>query len=135
MYKELKQEFPDTFKQPTHGDLQSWCNQGVLLLNATLTVRAHTPMSHAQWGWSTFTDSIIAYINANSRNKVVFMLWGSHAQKKGGSINKKKHLVLSSAHPSPLSAHRGFLGNGHFKKANDFLQEQGLEPIRWGDLN
>ena len=115
---------------PKSGDLTRWADQGVLLLNATLTVQAHLAGSHQNKGWETFTDAAIRKL-AEERENLVFMLWGSYAQKKAAFIDPKKHLVLQSPHPSPLSAHRGFFGNKHFSKANDYLMSKGLEPIRW----
>lgn len=131
IYKEIEAEF-DT-RMPRHGDLTGWAKQGVLLLNATLTVRAGIAGSHQNKGWENFTDAIIRAIN-DQHEHVVFMLWGSYAQKKGAFIDRKKHLVLQSVHPSPLSAHRGFLGNGHFKKSNDYLVANGHDPIAWTAL-
>lgn len=115
---------------PLSGCLQSWAEQGVLLLNATLTVEESQAGSHQGKGWEQFTDEIIAQLN-QQREGIVFMLWGSYAQKKGQLIDTNKHLVLKSPHPSPLSAHRGFFGNGHFSKANQYLQENGLSAINW----
>jgi uracil-DNA glycosylase len=112
------------------GDLSRWAKQGVLLLNATLTVRASDPGSHQGKGWEQFTDAIIAALNTN-REHLVFMLWGKYAQQKGAIINSDRHLVLQSAHPSPFSADRGFFGNKHFSRANQYLVEHGLEPIDW----
>ena len=114
----------------TDGDLSSWAKQGVLLLNATLTVQAKTPGSHQKNGWEQFTDAVIDKI-ANNKENVVFMLWGAYAQNKGKMIDSTKHFVLSSPHPSPFSAHRGFLGNKHFSRCNAFLKEKGLEGIKW----
>jgi uracil-DNA glycosylase len=102
----------------------------VLLLNATLTVRAHQAGSHQKKGWEQFTDSVIQIIN-NEKQNIVFFLWGAYAQRKGESINRSKHLVLESVHPSPLSASRGFFGNRHFSKCNNYLAENGIEPIDW----
>lgn len=119
---------------PNHGCLQSWAEQGVLLLNATLTVEQAKAGSHQKQGWETFTDQAIHYLNEN-REGIVFLLWGSYAQKKGSLIDGNKHYVLRSPHPSPLSAHRGFLGNGHFSKANEYLVSRGLEPINWQIAN
>ena len=113
-----------------NGDLTHWARQGVLLLNATLTVRAHQAGSHQRQGWETFTDAVIQKISEQKEN-VVFILWGSYAQKKGAVIDRARHLVLESAHPSPLSARNGFFGNGHFRKTNDYLSSHGLTPIRW----
>lgn len=115
---------------PAHGCLQSWAQQGVLLLNAVLTVEQHQAGSHAGKGWELFTDAIVARLS-DSRSGLVFMLWGAYAQKKGRLINQDKHCVLSSAHPSPLSAHRGFLGNQHFSKANHYLTANHQTAIRW----
>lgn len=133
IYKELAKEFPETFSIPKHGDLSGWAQQGVLLLNATLTVKAHEAASHANRGWEQFTDSVIATLN-RTRSNLVFLLWGNHAQKKGSMIDKSKHLVLNAAHPSPLSASRGFFGCGHFKAANEYLQSHDLDPIDWSQL-
>ena len=129
IYKELAEDIPG-FVIPKHGDLRLWAHQGVLLLNTVLTVQAGKAHSHASWGWETFTDAVVAQLNAQ-REHLVFLLWGSHAQKKGQMIDRHKHLVLSSAHPSPLSAHRGFLGNRHFSQTNAYLQAQGLAAIDW----
>ncbi|MBG3080111.1 uracil-DNA glycosylase [Proteus mirabilis] len=129
MYKELEKEYPD-FKRPNHGYLESWAKQGVLLLNTVLTVEKGQAHSHANYGWEIFTDAVIEQINQR-REGVIFLLWGAHAQKKGRFIDTKKHVILKAPHPSPLSAHRGFLGCGHFKQANDILQQQGRTPINW----
>lgn len=129
IYKELADDIPG-FQIPQHGYLQHWAEQGVLLLNTVLTVRAGQAHSHADLGWETFTDQVIAVLNAQ-REHIVFMLWGSHAQKKGAMIDRHKHLVLSAPHPSPLSAYRGFFGCKHFSKANTYLQEHGMSPIDW----
>jgi uracil-DNA glycosylase len=115
---------------PASGNLERWARQGVLLLNATLTVREASPGSHQNKGWEQFTDAVITAISSNKEN-VVFMLWGSYAQKKGAVIDRSKHLVLQSAHPSPFSADRGFFGNRHFSKANDYLVSKGITPIDW----
>ncbi len=115
---------------PTSGDLTRWADQGVLLLNATLTVRAHRAGSHQGHGWETFTDAVIRCLNAE-RQHLVYMLWGAYAQKKGASIDTSRNLVLTSPHPSPLSAHRGFFGNRHFSRANDYLVALGESPIDW----
>ena len=130
IYKELAREFPDNFVIPKHGSLESWARQGVLLLNATLTVKAHEAASHSNRGWELFTDQVIGHLNSRCEH-LVFLLWGNHAQKKSSMINKQKHLVLNAAHPSPLSASRGFFGCDHFKKANEFLHEKGLNQIEW----
>lgn len=115
---------------PKSGDLTRWAEQGVLLLNATLTVRAHQAGSHQNKGWEEFTDAVIHRL-AEEREHLVFILWGSYAQRKGAFIDTSKHLVLKSAHPSPLSAFRGFFGNKHFSKANEYLVVHGIEPIDW----
>jgi uracil-DNA glycosylase len=131
IYKEIEAEYGT--KMPRTGDLSKWAEQGVLLLNATLTVRAANAGSHQKKGWEQFTDAVIRALN-DQHEHIVFMLWGSYAQKKGAFIDRQKHLVLQSPHPSPLSAHRGFLGNGHFKKANEYLEAHGRKPIDWQDL-
>jgi uracil-DNA glycosylase len=115
---------------PTSGDLGRWADQGVLLLNATLTVAAHQAGSHQGHGWEQFTDAVIRTL-AEQREHLVFILWGSYAIKKGAYINRMRHLVLTSPHPSPLSAHRGFFGNHHFSQANAYLIQHGLTPITW----
>lgn len=115
---------------PTNGDLTRWAKQGVLLLNATLTVRQHQPRSHANLGWSEFTDAAVRAINEHGEN-VVFMLWGADAIRKGSMIDQKKHLVLTAPHPSPLSASRGFFGCRHFSQANAYLMAHGKNPIVW----
>lgn len=115
---------------PTSGDLTRWAKQGVLLLNATLTVRAHCAGSHQGKGWEIFTDAVIRHL-AENREHLVFMLWGSYAIKKGAFIDRNRHCVLTSPHPSPLSAYRGFFGNHHFSKANAYLQSHSIEPIKW----
>ena len=115
---------------PTTGNLTRWAQQGVLLLNATLTVRAHQAGSHQGKGWEEFTDAAIRVL-AQRRNHLVFILWGAYAQKKGAFIDRTRHLVLSSAHPSPLSAWHGFFGNHHFTLANDYLLRHGATPIAW----
>lgn len=128
IYKEIAAEYGGVI--PRSGDLTRWAEQGVLLLNATLTVRQAQAGSHQNKGWEEFTDAIVRAIN-DQRTNVVFLLWGAYAQKKGAIIDRAKHLVLSAPHPSPLSAHRGFLGCGHFKKANDYLAAHGFAPIDW----
>jgi uracil-DNA glycosylase len=115
---------------PTHDTLTSWAEQGVFLLNASLTVRAGEPMSHAKIGWAPFTDAVIKTISDKKEN-VVFLLWGKFAQEKSVLINQAKHLILRAAHPSPLSAHAGFMGCKHFSKANDYLVKHGIDPINW----
>ncbi len=128
IYKEIQAEYG--YEPPNHGCLVSWSNQGVLLLNTTLTVREHMANSHSKYGWQTFTDRIIQEVNKQDK-PVVFILWGGNARSKKAFINTSKHLVLESAHPSPLSAYQGFFGNGHFKKANEFLKSNGREEINW----
>ena len=115
---------------PASGNLTRWAQQGVLLLNATLTVRAHQAASHQGKGWETFTDAVIHKL-AEEREHLVFILWGSYAQRKGEFIDSRRHLVLKSPHPSPLSAHRGFFGNHHFSQANRYLASHGITPIQW----
>ncbi|WII92815.1 uracil-DNA glycosylase [Kingella negevensis] len=129
IYKELATDVLN-FHIPQHGCLTHWAEQGVLLLNTVLTVRAHQAHSHANLGWETFTDRVIAQINAH-REHVVFLLWGSHAQKKGAMIDRSRHLVLTAPHPSPLSAYRGFFGCKHFSQTNEYLAQHGIEPIDW----
>jgi len=128
IYKEIESEYG--CKMPKTGDLTGWAEQGVLLLNATLTVESGMAGSHQKKGWENFTDAVIRAVNDKCEN-VVFLLWGSYAQKKGAIIDRTKHLVLESVHPSPLSAHRGFLGNGHFRAANDYLTTHGKQPVDW----
>lgn len=132
MYKELSADI-EGFTHPGHGTLTGWAKQGVLLLNACLTVRAHQANSHAGKGWEQFTDATIKWLNANTSG-TVFLLWGAYAQKKGACIDKKKHHVLKSVHPSPLSAHRGFLGCKHFSQCNTLLKKSGKSPIDWTKL-
>ena len=115
---------------PSNGNLLRWARQGVLLLNATLTVRAHQAGSHQNRGWEAFTDAVIHHL-AEEREHIVFILWGAYAQRKGAFIDRTRHLVLQSPHPSPLSAHRGFFGNHHFSQANQYLTAHGIEPIDW----
>ncbi|MEQ9888792.1 uracil-DNA glycosylase [Pectobacterium zantedeschiae] len=129
IYKELASDIPG-FEIPRHGFLQSWAEQGVLLLNTVLTVEAGQAHSHANLGWETFTDRVITALN-EQREGLIFLLWGSHAQKKGNIIDQQRHHILKSPHPSPLSAHRGFLGCKHFSQANQLLEQQGLSPIDW----
>lgn len=128
IYKELNRDLGIPI--PQSGDLTHWAEQGVLLLNATLTVEAHRAGSHQGKGWEEFTDAAIRALNDHCNN-IVFMLWGSYAQRKGQFIDRKKHLVLTSVHPSPLSAYRGFIGCGHFSHANAYLQQHGHAPIAW----
>ncbi len=129
IYKELAQDI-EGFHVPEHGNLTAWAEQGVLLLNTVLTVEQGKAHSHAKWGWETFTDAVIKSVN-DTQHGVVFLLWGSHAQKKGQSIDTQKHYVLSAPHPSPLSAHRGFLGCRHFSQTNTLLSQQGKTPVNW----
>lgn len=128
IYKELKRDL--NIDIPSHGYLQSWAEQGVLLLNTSLTVEQARAGSHAGAGWQPFTDKVIEVVS-QKRPHLVFLLWGSHAQSKERLIDPTKHLILKSAHPSPLSAYRGFLGNGHFSRCNKFLIQHDLEPIDW----
>lgn len=128
IFKELNHDVGKPM--PTSGDLSHWAVQGVLLLNATLTVRAGLAGSHQGRGWEQFTDKAIEVLS-EQRDDIVFMLWGSYAQAKGKFIDRSKHLILESPHPSPLSAHRGFFGCGHFSKANVYLAMHGKEPIEW----
>lgn len=126
--KEIQTDLGKPF--PRSGDLTRWAQQGVLLLNATLTVRAHQAGSHQNKGWEQFTDAVIHRL-AEQKEGLVFILWGSYAQRKGEFIDDSKHLVLKSVHPSPLSAHRGFFGNHHFSKANNYLTANGKSAIEW----
>ena len=129
MYKELSSDI-EGFQIPSHGNLNHWAEQGVLLLNTVLTVEAGQAHSHAKWGWERYTDKVVDVINQHQQN-VVFLLWGSHAQKKGAMIDRSRHLVLEAVHPSPLSAHRGFFGCQHFSLTNQYLEETGQAPIHW----
>lgn len=129
IYKEIENEYGITMPK-NYGCLTQWAKQGVLLLNTTLTVRAHNANSHKDAGWQIFTDDIIKIINEREK-PCVFLLWGNNAIRKSSFIDKTKHLVLTSAHPSPLSAYRGFFGCGHFKTANEFLQANNIQPIDW----
>ncbi|MBR2980976.1 MAG: uracil-DNA glycosylase, partial [Odoribacter sp.] len=129
IFKEIKSDLGK--EVPLSGNLERWADQGVLLLNATLTVEAHKAGSHQKRGWERFTDAVIRHLT-EKRSNIVFMLWGAYAQKKGAFIDTTKNLVLKSVHPSPLSANRGgWFGNHHFSKANDYLVSVGLEPIDW----
>ncbi|XP_070806970.1 uracil-DNA glycosylase [Pituophis catenifer annectens] len=132
IYKELAVDI-EGFSHPGHGDLTGWAKQGVLLLNAVLTVRAHQANSHRERGWEQFTDAVVSWLNENL-DGLVFMLWGAYAQKKGSSIDRKRHHVLQTAHPSPLSVHRGFFGCKHFSKTNEFLKKSGKQLIDWRAL-
>jgi uracil-DNA glycosylase len=131
IFKELEADIG--MKRPTTGCLESWAKLGVLLLNSVLTVEINRPASHQGKGWELFTDSIIRAVAATHRH-CVFMLWGAYAQRKGAFIDRSQHLVIESAHPSPLSAHRGFLGSRPFSRANTYLKQHGHRPIQW-DLN
>jgi uracil-DNA glycosylase len=128
IFKELKSDMHLSF--PSHGNLERWAKQGVLLLNATLTVEAHKAGSHQNKGWETFTNAVIEKLAAKKSN-LVFLLWGAYAQKKAAIIDESKHFKLQAPHPSPLSAHRGFLGCKHFSQANAYLENHGLVPINW----
>ena len=127
IYKEIESDLGH--KSITNGDLTKWAEQGVLLLNSTLTVRAHAAASHAGHGWEEFTDAVIRTLA--TRKNIVYMLWGSFAQKKASIVPPNDNLILKSAHPSPLSAYRGFFGNHHFSKTNNFLKQCGMTPIEW----
>ncbi|UJF20103.1 uracil-DNA glycosylase [Vibrio sp. SS-MA-C1-2] len=129
IYKELAQDI-DGFEVPNHGYLTSWAEQGVLLLNTVLTVEQGNAHSHAKLGWERFTSGVIELINQQNSG-VIFLLWGAHAQKKGAKIDRDKHHVLTSVHPSPLSAYRGFFGCQHFSKSNVLLKQQGKTEINW----
>jgi len=128
IYKELESDLG--IKIPDHGNLEHWAEQGVFLLNATLTVIAHNAGSHQKKGWETFTDEVIRII-AEKKEHVVFMLWGAYAQNKSLMIDETRHLILKAPHPSPLSAHRGFFGCKHFSKANEYLKAHNLQQIKW----
>ncbi|WP_313085279.1 uracil-DNA glycosylase [Pseudomonas sp.] len=128
IFKELKRDL--NLEIPRHGYLQHWADQGVLMLNTSLSVEQGVAGSHAKMGWQRLTDRIIQLVSERQPS-VVFMLWGAHAQGKEKLIDPTRHLLLKSVHPSPLSAHRGFIGNGHFSRANQFLKQRGLEPIDW----
>lgn len=128
IFKEIQAETGKAI--PENGDLSRWAKQGVLLLNSSLTVRAHSPKSHSAIGWEKLTDEAVRKL-ASERSGLVFMLWGADAIRKGNFIDRDRHLVLTSPHPSPLSAHRGFFGNGHFNAANEYLVKNGKTPIDW----
>lgn len=128
IFKELKDDLGKDI--PPHGSLERWAKQGVLLLNATLTVRASSPGSHQNKGWEEFTDAVIQKL-AEEKSGLVFILWGAYAQKKGGVIDEGKHFVIKSAHPSPFAAHRGFFGSKPFSNANRYISENGGKPIDW----
>jgi uracil-DNA glycosylase len=129
IFKELNSDLG--IQIPRTGNLESWARQGVLLLNSILTVQKDQPASHRDRGWESFTDQIIAQLNS-SRSHLVFVLWGSYAQRKGAFIDRNKHFVISSPHPSPLSAHRGFFGSKPFSKINAYLKQHSIEPVDWG---
>lgn len=128
IYKEMTADLG--ISAPSHGSLMHWANQGVLLLNAVLTVREGQPNSHKGLGWETFTDAVIAQLNERN-TPMVFILWGSYAQKKGAIVDRSRHMVLESSHPSPLAARRGFFGSRPFSRANAFLEEKGIKPVKW----
>ncbi len=128
IFKEISRDFGTPMSR--NGNLEHWADQGVLLLNATLTVLQGQAGSHQGKGWERFTDAVIDRLNQH-REGLVFMLWGSYAQKKGALIDRQRHLVLTAPHPSPLSAHRGFIGCGHFSQANKYLVDRGQQPINW----
>lgn len=128
IFKELKNDMG--VEKPASGNLTRWAKQGVLMLNAILTVRAHQAGSHQRQGWETFTDAVIRKL-AEEREHLVFILWGGYAQRKGAFIDRNRHLVLASAHPSPLSAYNGFFGNKHFSRTNEYLIAHGEQPIAW----
>lgn len=128
IFKEIKNDLG--IEIPETGNLERWADQGVLLLNATLTVKAQSPGSHQKKGWEIFTDAVIQTIS-DEKEGIVFLLWGAYAQRKGEKINASKHKILSSAHPSPFAANRGFFGNSHFSQTNAYLEQKGLKPIVW----
>jgi uracil-DNA glycosylase len=129
IFKAIQHDYPD-FQIPESGNLEHWAKQGVLLLNAVLTVEQGKAHSHASWGWEIFTDKVVEQINQHCHG-IVFLLWGAHAQKKGALIDRQRHYVLETVHPSPLSAHRGFLTAGHFRTTNQLLTQQGKDVIRY----
>lgn len=128
IYKELQQDL--NIPIPSTGNLEKWAKQGVLLLNATLTVRAKSPGSHQKMGWETFTDAVIQQLS-DQKQDLVFILWGAYAQKKGAVIDRSKHLVIESAHPSPFAAHRGFFGSRPFSQTNEYLRSKQMDPVKW----
>jgi len=132
IYSEIESDLGQAVgnKEAKSGNLEHWAKQGVLLLNATLTVRAHQPGSHQRQGWEKFTDAVIRTLSDGKEN-LVFILWGRYAQEKGGVIDQEKHLVLKASHPSPFSAHSGFFGCKHFSKTNKYLESKNLQPIKW----
>ena len=129
IFKELQSD-DVSFSKPEHGNLVSWANQGVLLLNSVLTVEQNSPASHANKGWENFTDKVIQILSSN-KNNLVFILWGAYANKKSELIDSSKHLILSAPHPSPFSAYKGFFGSRHFSKTNNYLKSTNQEPIDW----
>ncbi|MEM8768119.1 MAG: uracil-DNA glycosylase [Pseudomonadota bacterium] len=135
IFKEIEAEYPEGDRRfdGNRGCLEPWARQGVLLLNAVLSVERGRAGSHQGRGWETFTDAVVDHLN-REREGLVFLLWGSYAQKKGAQVDRSRHQVLTSPHPSPLSAHRGFFGCGHFRAANEYLVQQGLTPIDWFDV-
>ncbi len=135
IFKEIMAEFPEEERRfdGRHGCLEPWARQGVLLLNAVLSVERGKAGSHQGQGWETFTDAVVSHLNA-VREHMVFLLWGSYAQKKGAALDRSRHCVLSAPHPSPLSAHRGFFGSNHFRDANGYLERHGMAPIDWFDV-
>ncbi len=130
IFRELRDEYGEGFPFPEHGCLESWARQGVFMLNSSLTVEEGRPQSHANIGWARFTDTVIEKINECTEH-TVFMLWGAPAGKKCARVDRSRHLVLTCAHPSPLSAHRGFFGCGHFRKCDAYLAEHGRTPVDW----
>jgi uracil-DNA glycosylase len=128
IFKEIESDLG--IVRPVSGNLERWADQGILLLNSSLTVREHLAGSHQNKGWEQFTDKVIDILN-REKNNLVFFLWGAYAQKKGESIDRTRHLVLESVHPSPLSASRGFFGNKHFSRCNEYLTSKGIEPVNW----
>ena len=131
IYKEIQANMgAENFKIPNHGNLEKWAEQGILLINATLTVEKSKPTSHSGKGWEAFTDGVIKKLS-DEREGIIFLLWGNYAKKKGHVIDRSKHTVLTSAHPSPFSAHSGFFGCGHFAKVNEILKKNGEEEIDW----
>ncbi len=128
IYKELESDL--NLEKPNHGFLESWAKNGVLMLNNVLTVLRSQPASHQGRGWEIFTDKVVDILN-NKCDNLVFLLWGSHAQKKAANVDRKKHLVLECPHPSPFSAHKGFLGSRHFSKSNEYMSSHGIKPIDW----
>ncbi len=129
IFKELKNEYPD-YREPKNGDLTSWAERGVLLLNSALTVEASKAGSHQKKGWEIFTNSVISQLS-EKRNGIIFMLWGNYAKDKAAIIDQNKHYILTAAHPSPLSAYKGFFGCNHFTEANEILQKENLGKINW----